>query len=355
MESGNKVVGLALVVLVAGAAGFFGRNHFAKILKNKSESAPVAGKSLVTGGRVIVEAFGKPYISEDALNQKLEQMLQSSPSTRGMDVSLLPPVAKVGFLKDWINFLLIKDVWGKEKDFAHDAVFQKRLAEGIEALTDSLIVDSFVQDLKKNVVVSSEEIGVEYHSNKDQYLKAPAGAICAVVEYSDEAAAQNLVEKASKVELMSDFQALADSVPGGTFMPLGFVGGQGSGRNSQLEQLPMEVRYVVSEKHDQHCQLVSVDASHYVIFMADRKPARFKELDDASPEIASKLEEMKHRNALEAALEDLRTKANLVVNTEIFGAQKRPQPRVLSKQELAQAIQEEEASSSNYDDVDNEK
>lgn len=340
MESGNKVVGLVVLGLIVGVVGFFGRAHFVHLFAHEPAAAVTSGKSLAVGGRVIVEAFGKPYIAEDALDKKLQQMLQSSPSTRGMDAATLPAGAKVKFLKDWVNFLLIKDVWGKEHNVENDAAFKKRYDDAVEALKDSLIIDAFVQDLKKDVSVSDEEVSEEYHSNKDRFIKTPGGVNCAVVEFSDAASAKALQKQAQDASSLSEFQRLAVD---GKFSALGFVDVSGASSNAHVAKLPTEVKRVIFGKHSESVVFVPAEDSYYVVFMSERREPQFHSLDRIGGQLKSELEESKHLESLNNALESLRNKANLVIKMDVLGAPVGNQPRVLTKEELAAVIEQEEA------------
>ncbi len=344
MESGNKFVGVVVFSLFVGVAGYFGRSHITQFFHREPVVVDVVNdKNLAVGGRVIVEAFGKPYIAEDALNQKLQQMLQSSPMTRSMDTATLPPAAKLNFLKDWINFLLIKDVWGKQQNIEGDAAFKKRYADASEALKDSLIIDAFVQDLKKDVVVSDEDIRAEYDANKSQYIKRPGGANCAVVEFDGTESARMLEDRACSASSMSEFKKMVDEMGAGKFTALGFVDQKGSESNSALAKMPAAVRKVLLGRHDESVVLVPSGSSYFVVFMADRKAPQYHEFSQISDQIKGRLEELKQRDALEQALEGLRNSANLVIKADVLGASASNQPRVLSKEELMAAIQENEA------------
>lgn len=353
MESGNKVVGLVVVVFLVGAVGFFYRSNIEKLLKHGSSSAPASthDSSLAVGGRVVVEAFGKPYIAEDALNNKLQQMLQSSPVTRSMDPATLPAPAKINFLKDWINFLLIKDIWGKQHNVENDSAFQKRYNDAVEALKDSLIIDAFVQDLKKTISVSDDDVVAEYQSNKDRYLKTPGGASCSVVEFADAALARSLQHQAESVSSMDEFKSLVDGMGAGKLTSLGFVDGRGAASQAGLSKLPAEVRRVVLGKHAESVVLVPVKDSYFVIFMTEKKAPQFHELEQISSQVKAMLEETKQREALENALADLRDSANLVIKTDVLGVSAENQPRVLSKEELAAALQADDVALSDEDMV----
>ena len=348
MESANKSA-LFVLLLLLGVGVFLGRTHIMNLVHGKSAAASPSGSSLMQGGAVLVEAFGKPYISENAFNKKLEQMLQASPYTRSMDIATFPAEAKAKFLKDWVNFLLIKDIWGKEHNIEQDAAFQKRCEESMEALKDSLIIDAFVQDLKKKVIVSDDEISVEYHSNKDRYTKSQGGAHFVVAEYPELQAAKMLQQMAGGLKNAEEFIALVERNKDATYTDLGFVDSKSASIDAEIAKFPTEVRKVLFGRGKEAAVHIATTGKQFVVFACERKAADFFELDEIRPQVKMMLEETKQKEALEKTLEEMNTQANLVVKTEVWG----DQPRVLSKEDLLKAIaQSEGAADADGEDVD---
>lgn len=348
MESANKSALIVLVVLLS-VCGYVWRgklvglfNHHAAHLS--ANTANTGESSLLQGGAVVVEAFGKPYVSENAFNKKLDQMLQSSPYTKNMDPSNFPAEAKAKFLKDWVNFLLIKDIWGKESNIENDPAFKKRFEESAEALKDSLIIEAYVQSLKKKIAVSDEEVGVEYHSNKDRYVKSVGGARFVVSEFADAAPARALQQQCDKCVSADDF--INASRDADKVTDLGFVDSRGAGANDDVAKLPMEVRRIIFGRHKDTNFHVLAGGKHYVIFVAEKKDPEFFELDDIRPQLKMMLEENKQKEELEHALAEMSAKANLVFKTEIWGNQ----PRVLSKNQLRAAMEQDDVAGE--DDLD---
>ena len=345
MESANKSALFVLIVLL-GIGLYVGRDHITSILGSHSLKTSVAAvkasqeSSLLQGGAVVVEAFGKPYVSENAFNKKLEQMLQASPYTKNMDPSTFPAEAKSKFLKDWVNFLLIKDIWGKERNIENDANFKKRFEESVEALKDSLIIEAYVQELKKKVSVSDEEVGVEYHSHKDRYVKSLGGAHFVVSQHADASSAQDLQQQAGRINKADDFADVARKSGADRVLDLGFVDSRGTAMDGDIAKLPTEVRRIIFGRHKDACLHIAAAGKHFIVFAADRKDSEFFELDEIRPQLKMMLEETKQKEALEAALEEMSMRANLVLKTEIW----EKQPRVLSKEELQAAIEQDEAS-----------
>ena len=345
MESANKSALFVLIVLL-GAGLYMWRDRITGVLGSHSRATCVSAvsapkdSSLLQGGAVVFEAVGQPYFSENAFNKKLEQMLQASPYTKNMDPSTFPAEAKAKFLKDWVNFLLIKDIWGKEQNIENDANFKKRFEESIEALRDSLIIEAYVQDLKKKISVSDEEVGVEYHSNKDRYVKSLGGAHFVVSEHADVASAKTLQEQAERLNKADSFADLARRTGADNVVDLGFVDSRGTAMDGDIAKLPTEVRRIIFGRHKDSCLHVAAAGKHYIIFASDRKDPEFFELDEIRSQLKMMLEETKQKGALEAALEEMSARANLVFKTGIWDKQ----ARVLSKDELQAAIEQEEAS-----------
>ena|GEM_PF-2320479 len=343
MESANKSA-LVVLVMLLGVGMYVWRDHvvglFGHPLATQSLVKPSSKASdLLQGGAVVVEAFGKPYVSENAFNKKLGQMLQASPYTKNMDPSTFPAEAKAKFLKDWVNFLLIKDIWGKERNIENDPTFKKRYEESVEALKDSLIIESYVQELKKKVTVSDEEVGVEYHSNKDRYVKSVGGAHFVVSEYSSAAAATELQQQCDGITTAEDFMEAAHNAGASKVTDLGFIDSRGSAAEGDVSKLPAEVRRIIFGRHKDSCFHVAAGGKNYVIFATERKASEFFELDEIRPQLKMMLEETKQKEALENALEEMSANARLVFKTEIW----EQQPRVLSKEELRAAVEQDEA------------
>ncbi|MBM3894143.1 hypothetical protein FJ366_00900 [Candidatus Dependentiae bacterium] len=340
MESSGK--SLLLIVVLLGAAGaFVGRKQLAVFFEMGKSSAQSAlmdseNVSLVQGGEILVEAFGKPYVSEEAFNKKLKQLLKSSQYTKEMDPETFPVDAKAKFLKDWVNFLLIKDVWGKEKNLEQDEAFKARCVESFEAIRDSLIIDTFVQSLKETIVVSDDDVAVEYSSNKDNYIKSRGGSRFAVAEFAIKAQAQKLQSQLSGVAETKDFAALAENLDG-IPVEIGYIDGKGSSLNAVIGKYPTEVRRLFYAKTVDPVSLVSEGDRHYVVFATEKKSATYYELDEIAPRIKAMLEENLHKNALEKALDEMMKKANVTLHEDVFEKKsKSPKPRIINKKELQQ-------------------
>lgn len=359
MESANKSALFVLVVLL-GIGLYVGRDHIQNLWLKSTQDASSGSKlvaqqsntdskesSLLQGGAIVVEAFGKPYVSENAFNKKLDQMLQASPYTKNMDPSTFPAEAKAKFLKDWVNFLLIKDIWGKETNIENDPVFKKRFEESLEALKDSLIIEAYVQEIKKKISVSDEDVSVEYHSNKDRYVKSLGGANFVVSQHADISSAKALQQNAARFTKADAFVDAAHAAGANNVINLGFVDSRGSSMDGDIAKLPTEVRRIIFGRHSESCLHVTAGGKHYIVFASDRKSPEFFELDEIRSQLKMMLEETKQKDALEKALEEMTSRANLVLKTDIWDAQ----PRVLSKQELQAAIEQDEASYSQEDSM----
>ena len=352
MESSNKSLLVVVFALVAVGA-FFGRSHIMKFIHgNQRSTVQSFDNSLVQGGKVVVEAFGKPYVTEETFNKKLAQMLQASEYTKNMDLESFPAEAKVKFLKDWVNFLLIKDVWGKEHNIEQNAEFKRRYEESAEALKDSLIIDAFVQDLKKGITVSDDEVSVEYHSNKDNYLKSRGGAHYAVAEFSNNAKAKEFESQLSGVEAVKDFMALAENLDGKP-VDLGLVDAKGSSLGVNINQYPIEVKRLFFAKHVRPVSFVIADNKQFVVFAAEKTASVYHELDEIRPKIQMYLEELRQKDALEIALQEMNAKSNLVIKEDVFVKKPKKQPKIMSKQQLHEFSEAEDDSADQVnDDVD---
>jgi hypothetical protein len=352
MESSNKALLFVVFSLIAVGA-FFGRSQIMKLINGSKRSVVKSfDNSLVQGGRVVVEAFGKPYVTEESFNKKLAQMLQASEYTKNMDLESFPAEAKLKFLKDWVNFLLIKDVWGKEHNVEKDPEFKRRYEESAEALKDSLIIDAFVQDLKKGIVVTDDEVSVEYHSNKDNYLKSRGGAHYAVAEFDNNAKAREFETQLSGIEEVKDFMSLAENLDGKP-VDLGLVDAKGSSLGVNINQYPIEVKRLFFAKHVRPVSLVVADDKQFVVFATEKSAPVYHELDEIRPKIQMYLEELRQKDALEVALQEMNEKSNLVIKEEVFVKKPKKQSKVMSKKEL-QKFSEVEGDSDDQenDDID---
>jgi hypothetical protein len=354
MESSIKSL-LFGVVLLGAAGAFVARKQITQLFKKhsavlKGGASGLGDGSLVQGGDIVVEAGGKPYVSEEAFNKKLQQLLKSSAYTREMDSETFPAEAKSKFLKDWVNFLLIKDVWGKERNIEQDEEFKKRCEESFEAVRDSLIIDTFVQSLKDGITVSDDDVAVEYNSNKENYLKSRGGSRFAVAQFAKISEAQEFKEQLSGLTEVKDFMVLAEHLNG---MPvdLGYIDGKGSSLNAAISKYPIEVRRLLVAREVAPVSLVEDDGVAYVVFATEKKPATYYELDEIHTKIKALLEENLHKAALEKALSEMTQKANIVVHEEVFAKKNQKQkPRIMNKQELQSFNEELEEEESAEDD-----
>ena len=306
--------------------------------KDVALQTPAASREGVAeGGRVLVRARGKAYVAEEPFNKKLAQMLQASPYTRGMDIATLPAEAKLNFLKDWVKFLLIRDVWGSEREIEKDADFQKKLAEHVSALKDSLVIDAFVNEVRKGISVSADDVKKEYEVNRERYVKAPGGARMASARVTDSEAADTLHKRARRLTSIDDFESLANSVDGAEYSDHGLV--NATYAYSALASLPQAVQRAMLDVDCPRSSVVQTDDGYWVIFCAEKRKAEYYAFDEIKDQIKGLLEETRQKEIIEEQVEKFSQSVNLEIDEAVFSSGQQ-NVRVVTPEELAAAVKQ---------------
>ncbi len=340
---------LVLAVMIAALAGsYFDVYHKATTLyKQKQSVVSVSGmdSEYVTGGQVLVKANGKPYVSEDSFNKKLKEMLESSPYTKGIDLNMLPGEVKKNFLNDWLNFLVIKDVWGKSGNIEDSSEFKEALQERTNALRDSLMVDMFVRDLRN--VISTEDADLEkaYQENKDRFVKAPGQAHVVIAKFKGIAEAETFFRKATNVKTAEAFMTLANEED---TLEVKDYESVSSDPNATSDFNPKMKKAVFAKPNAPRVDLLYIDNAGWVIHVSDMTAPEAYAFEDVKDQVKMVADEAKYKEILDVRLAQMRKEANIEIDESFF----KSNVRVLSPEDLQRAIKTKEQVDQDNDSSD---
>ncbi|MBT4595246.1 peptidyl-prolyl cis-trans isomerase [bacterium] len=285
---------------------------------------------------VVAKVLGKPYVTKEAFDKKLGMMLASSPYTKDIDPGTIPAEAKRKFLEDWLNFAVIKEVWGGENKVENSKEFKETYAERLEAVKDSVVVDMFVKDVRAGITVSDSDIKGEFEKNKGRYVKVMGGTKVAGVSFKDNGKAKDFLSSAKGTKDADKFEDITKDVDG-TFKDFGRVGEEQEGAP---QDIPASVRKAALSSKSTRVELVKDGDVSWVLHLSDKKDSVYFELDEIRPQVKAMIEEAKYKEVLELKVTELKKRANIEVNEAFFAGSQ--QPRVITAEDLKKLIKTRE-------------
>ncbi|MCK4499225.1 hypothetical protein KAU11_01905 [Candidatus Babeliales bacterium] len=286
---------------------------FCKKTKPRQVVADTKSVSAKGSGAVLAEVRGKPVIMESAFNDKLRQMLQANAYTKDIDPGTVPAEAKIKFLNDWLNVVVIKEVWGVDNKVKESSDFRDELASRMEALEDALIVEKFVGTLRGELAVSDNDISREFNDNKERYTKVAGGVRVAGAKFSDKEKAQLFVNEVGAKNI-SNFEKAAKENKDAEYRDFGRIS------DVAFRGAPNKLaKKALATATFPEVGFVEVGDKEFWVFLSlDKKDSEFYNLDEVKPQIKAMLEEKHFGELLNARLEKFKEVSSVKVNEEYF-------------------------------------
>jgi hypothetical protein len=292
-------------------------------LSSKKKSVPVSAKSETVSkpdsmaisaddkSKVLVTVNGTARITQNGLDEKLKQMLGADPMTAQLDLAKIPAIAKQKFLQDWLNIILIRDVWDKESGISESADFKNTLQERVAALEDALIVEKFVESLKGELVVKDSDIKKEYDNNKERYAKVAGGVRVAGAKFEDKESAHAFADGLGELKSISDFQKSSVDNENAKYRDFGRV------TKKETRGAPEKlVAAAVSASVYPSTKVVSDDKDSWVMFVQDKVDAEYYSFDEVGPQIKGMLEGKNFNDLLNSRIEKFKKSADIEIDKE---------------------------------------
>lgn len=305
----TKISLLSLSVLLLPACQL---PFFKKSGEPKPTPATVAhGVPAGDTSKVLVSINGTPRITEEGLNRKLKQMLQADAMTAAIDPATIPVVAKQKFLGDWLNIMLIREVWDGKTQVSQTADFKAALAERMEALEDALIVEKFVDSLKTELAISDDAIRKEFDAHRERYAKVAGGVRLSGAKFSSNDAAKAFETSVAGVKTVADFEKAARANSKAQYRDFGRVS-EGAPRSA-----PQELATEASKmKGLPAVKVVSAADGKWVIFALDKKDAEYYTFDEVKPQIKSMLEGQQFNELLSNKIDGFKKVATVEIDKD---------------------------------------
>jgi len=267
-------------------------------------------------GAVLVRANGKPLIFMNSFEEKLTGVLASNPYAQGITSAQLPVEMKKGFLNDLIDVSLIRVKL--EHSIVSKDEFKNRLAQVIDAFTDSACAEAFVKELRSKFVIGSSQILAHYKENKDKYVKSSASWRVLTVQCQDAHSAAAILKKgkkASDIEAMRTF--LSTNYADSNVKDHGVV--DLSEHGLRLFSVPSRVRDELKAATEiDRCRSVAVGNETWILYLADYKAPVFMSFQEASEQIERVLHDEKYKAALSEELGKMRDAAHIEIQDELL-------------------------------------
>jgi len=321
IKSVGRIISLALMLVVLPACELpfnLGCDKCDSASKNKvcEKTSRDTGKGVVKGiaaddkSPVLVRIDGVPRITEDGLNEKFAQMLQADPMAAQLDISQIPLVAKKKFLQDWLNVLIIREVWDKNTGISKTPDFKAALAERVDAIEDALVVEKFVESLRDEMSISESQLKKEYENNKERYAKVAGGARVAAARFDSEVDAKSFLDSLTgDVSKIADFQKLAGNESTAQYRDFGRVS-----LSSPRGAPDALVSVALGQKTTPSSTFVSTGNDNWVVFVQDFKESEYYAFDEVKPQIQGMLEGSAFQELLNKKIETLKKGASVEID-----------------------------------------
>lgn len=262
----------------------------------------------------LVHLDGRAVVTEDAFSKKFNQMLQANAYTKDIAPEQIPAEVKIKFLEDWVNVIVIRDVWGAQNNVQESFDFKEALAERVDGLVDMLVVERFVANLRDNLSVSDREVRKDFEKNKARYTKVAGGVRVAGAHFADKIEAAGFADSLEDVGAIGDFETIVKTSKNARYRDFGRID------KDTLKGAPEVLAHkALSRSRFPGVDMVSVsDDEHWVFLSADKVAPEYYELDEVAPQIKSMLEEQMFADVLAKEIEKLKSKADITINEEFF-------------------------------------
>jgi peptidyl-prolyl cis-trans isomerase C len=185
------------------------------------------------------------------------------------------------------------------------------IKKALENTRKSLMVRALMNKIKKKAPeITDEAISAHYEEHKDQFMtqeKIRASQIALKTKEEAEEILKQLKKGADFAELAKEKSITLDNAKGGD---MGFFA---RGQVPPAFKDFQEAAFALKNPGDLS-DIVQTRYGYHVIKLTARKPARLRELNEASEEIRAYLTRDAHRGSIDAYLESLRDKVDIEVN-----------------------------------------
>jgi peptidyl-prolyl cis-trans isomerase C len=287
-------------------------------------------------GVTLLSINGKEVINEGDFKKHLTRMLQMNPYFRGAGLESLPAQIKRKVLDELVKQeLIVAEAYKNKLESSEE--FKKSLAEMVDLVKKSLLVQAWEKALLEGIKVEENEVKEDFEKNKDKYIKDPGGVLVSGIKFDSDAKALAFLIKAK--EKIAEFANLAQKENAADFQNFGRVGEEVAGRGMP-SAVPAEIKKrALSLKTLPAVVKVVSGKNFWVISVVDKKGKEFFALEEIKPQLENMLKNNKFRAVLETKLKDLEKEFAPVVNEGYFN----PQPAEAPKAEQAQAPEAKEA------------
>ncbi len=270
--------------------------------RGKIEAVELKGKD----DKVLVTMEGVPVMTIKSFEEEYEKLLEENPQLKQM--AQFVPNLKENIFKS-LRSQLIMDAYIEREGIDQDPEYQADLARFIKSLKRMLNSKYFAKG--QPVTVSGAEVKKFYDENKDKVpgLITSQGGIRAVgVKFDTEAAAKAFFDKVKGKSKQFDEVAKADKLSVQDFK---LVNDQSLGMNAELRKKIMGIKSFPA------VDMVKVADNEYWVINATAKEAKqYRPYEEVKEQLKSDLEREKEMKAVEAAVEKLEGKYNVIIDEE---------------------------------------
>ncbi|GAB4113755.1 MAG: peptidylprolyl isomerase [Candidatus Caldatribacteriota bacterium] len=242
----------------------------------------------------VIATFGEQAITLGEFNELWSQILEEYG----------PGLDKYSVLNQLIlEKLLITEA--KNSGLEGDEKVQKQIKE----ITEQILVQALIQkEILEKVEVSEEEITQYYEDNKENYIVKEQVHLYNIL-IDQEEKAKEIMERLKKGE---DFEKIAQE---NSLSPSASKGGD-MGYVLKGNLLPEIDEVIFALEINEVSEIVKTEAGFHILKITDKKPERLKDLEEVREEIFQSLLYTKQNEAFEKLTEELKSKANIVINEE---------------------------------------
>jgi len=289
--------------------------------KGKIEPAELKGR----GDKVLVTMEGVPVMTIKSFEEEFEKLIEENPQLKQMAQFI--PNLKENIFKS-LRSQLVMDAYIEREGIDQDPEYQADLARFIKSLKRMLNSKYFAKG--QSVTVSDAEVKKFYDENKDKVpgLIVSQGGIRAVgVKFDTEPAAKAFFDKVKGKSKQFDELANADKLSVQDFK---LVNDQSLGMNAELRKKVMGIKsFPVVD------MVKAADNEYWVVNATAKEAKQYRPYEEVREPLKSDLEREKEMKAVEAAVEKLESKYNIIVDEEAFKIIAPPAPE---PQQAAEAL-----------------
>ncbi len=242
----------------------------------------------------VIASFGEQTITLGEFNELWSQILEEYGP--GLDKSYV------------LNQLILERLLiteAKNSGLEEDEKVQKQIKE----ITEQILVQALIQkEILEKVEVSDEEIAQYYEDNKENYVLKEQVHLYNIL-LDQEEKAKEILERLKKGE---DFEKIAQE---NSLSPSASKGGD-MGYVLKGNLLPEIEEVIFALEINEISEIVKTEAGFHMLKITDKQPERLRDLEEVREEIFQSLLYTKQNEAFEKLTEDLKSKANIVINEE---------------------------------------